>query len=329
MKGYAGNYPHVTRALGAAARDFIRESTDGDQPFCLNISFKAPHKPPTPDPEFDHVYAGKRFSKPPNYGAHGMAHLPTQALAGRQFIQRNEWYPDDVYQERLRRYYQQIYGVDVALGMIRDELEAQGVTDNTVIIFTSDNGYFCGSHFMQGKTLPYEEASRAPLIVYDPRHPSAGKGLRAGGVTGNIDMAPTILELAGEPIPGNMDGKSLLPLLANVKGDVRESLFLIHVWEFDKKCRAFAAVTRDYKYIYWFYGDGLTEPAEELYALREDPHEMRNVFSRQEYRAAVEQMHTHYDANLRHWKENTVPGNGYPKYVKLADRNIRWQDKDF
>ena len=258
-----------------------------------------------------------------------MAHLPTQALSGRQFIQRFEWYPEDVYQERLRRYHQQIYGVDVALGMIRDELERQGVTDNTVIIFTSDNGYFCGSHFMQGKTLPYEEGSRAPLIIHDPRHPSAGKGLRAGGVTGNIDMMPTILELAGEPIPGDVDGKSLLPLLDNTGGNVRDSLFLIHVWEFDKKCRAFAAVTRDYKYIYWFYGDNLTEPAQELYALREDPHELENVFSQPAYAAVRQQMLRHYDTHHRHWRENHVPGNGYPKYVRLAERNIPWREKEF
>jgi arylsulfatase A-like enzyme len=329
MLRYAKEYPHVTRALGGAAQEFIRESAGGDEPFSLSISFKAPHKPPVPDPAFDHIYAGKRFSKPPNYGAHGMEHLPTQALLGRQFIQRNEWYPDDVYQERLRQYYQQVYGVDVALGMIRKELEEQGVADNTIIIFTSDNGYFCGSHFMQGKTLPYEEASRAPLIIYDPRHTSAGKGLRAGGVTGNIDMAPTILSLAGEPVPENMDGQNLVPLLSDPSGDVRESLFLIHVWEFDKKCRAFAAVTRDYKYIYWFYGDALTEPAEELYALSEDPYEMKNVVAGSEHRAALLGMYGHYDANLRHWKENVVPGNGYPKYVRLADRNIPWREKEF
>jgi len=346
MKEYAGEYPHVTRALGAAAQEFIRESAGSAQPFCLSISFKAPHKPPVPDPAFDGVYAGKTFSKPPNWGPMGMAHLPTQALSGRQFIQRFEWYPEAVYQERLRKYYQQIYGVDVALGMIRDELERRGVADNTVVLFTSDNGYFCGSHFFQGKVLPYEEGARAPLIIhdprrpptdkqrvatgiYDPRRPRADKQLRATGITGNIDLAPTVLELAGLPAPGNIDGRSLIPLLDDGNADVHESLLLTQVWPFSKKCQALAVVTRKYKYIYWYYGDGLTPPAEELYDRLEDRYEMHNVADHPEHRAALERMRKIYDRHLRRWKENAVPGNGYPKYSRLADRHISWREKEF
>ena len=258
-----------------------------------------------------------------------MEHLPTQALKSREFLQRLEWYPEDVYQERLRLYYQQIHGVDVALGMIREELEKQGVADNTVIIFTSDNGYFCGSHFFQGKALPYEEGARSPLIVYDPRHASAGKGQRTPALTGNIDLAPTMLELAGLPVPANMDGKSLLPLLDNPGGDIRESLFLMQVWPFTEECQALTAVTRDYKYICWFYGDQYMEPTEELYDLREDPYEMTNGAGRPEYRAVLEKLRGYYDQHLRHWRDNGVQGNGYPRYIELADRGIPWQKKRF
>ena len=101
----------------------------------------------------------------------------------------------------------------MAIGMIRDELHRQGVADNTVILYTTDNGYFCGAHAMGGKVLPYEEGARAPLIIYDPRHTRSGSKRRSAALTANIDIATTILNLAGLPVPENIDGRNLLPLL--------------------------------------------------------------------------------------------------------------------
>ena len=117
----------------------------------------------------------------------------------------------------MAKYFQQVYGVDVAVGMIRKEVEAQGIADNTVIIYTSDNGFICGSHGYGSKVLPMEESSRVPLMIYDPRSKSVGKGLRCGKLTGNIDFAPTMLEMAGLPVPKNMDGKSLVKTLDDPK----------------------------------------------------------------------------------------------------------------
>ena len=129
---------------------------------------------------------------------------------GRQFGRFTVWDydTDEKYQQSLRRYNQQIYGVDQAIGMIVEELERQDIADNTVIIFTSDNGFFNGSHGMGSKVLPYEEGARVPLIIYDPRSKSKGKGRRVPSVTGNVDMAATILDVAGVELPANMDGKS-------------------------------------------------------------------------------------------------------------------------
>jgi arylsulfatase A-like enzyme len=95
----------------------------------------------------------------------------------------------------------------VAVGMIRDALKQHGVADNTVVIFTSDNGFLCGSHGYGSKVLPYEESARVPMIMFDPRHPNSGKKLRCGALTGNVDFAPTLLELAGVALPaGNCRG---------------------------------------------------------------------------------------------------------------------------
>ena len=228
LKSYAGKYPHVTRALGAASRDFIKDSKKVGKPFCLSVSFKAPHGPMSPDPAFDDVYADTDWKKSPNYGANGAAHLPEQAKSGRQYRQIRDF--SDSYQSTMRKYQQLIHGIDHAVGMIREELQAQGLSENTVILFLTDNGYNCGSHDFGGKVMPYEEGSRSPMIVYDPRHPVSGKGMRSKSVVGNTDIAPTILDLAGVPIPDIMDGKSLMPLLDDPGLKLRESLLLINVW---------------------------------------------------------------------------------------------------
>ncbi len=327
---FAKQYPHSTRALGAAAQEFIRESAQGDRPFCLSISFKAPHKPMTPDPEFAHVYEGVRFPLPPNYGPAGAGHLPKQALTSREYHDRFEWYPERTYQKSLRTYYQQIYGVDHAVGKIREELEAQGVADNTVVIFTSDNGFFCGSHFFQGKALPYEESARAPLIIHDPRQPAARRGARCASLTGSIDLAPTMLALAGVEVPENMDGRSLTGLMERPTAELHESLALIQFWPwFSHHSEAFSVVSGRYKYIYWFYAGETWTPAEELYDLERDPYEMRNVIASPEYREAAERMRAVYDRHHSHLRAHCVDGNGYPRYIEWADRNLDPRRKNF
>ena len=194
---YGDEYPHSTLAYGAFGRDFVRDATAKSRPFCLSISFKAPHRPDTPDPRFDNVYAGRTFTKPENYGREHGKHFSEQSRQGRQYERFNSWKYDRAYNAVMGRYHQQIYGIDVAVGMIRDALEKCGVAGNTVIIYTSDNGFLCGSHGYGSKVLPYEESSRVPLIVLDPRHENSGKRLRSDALTTNVDFAPTILELAG------------------------------------------------------------------------------------------------------------------------------------
>ena len=224
MRGYAKAFPHSTLSYAAFGQTVIREAVKQDTPFCLSISFKAPHKPATPDPRFDHVYAGKTFAKPGNFGRAFAEHLSPQSKAGRQYPRFTQWHYDTDYDGEMAKYHQQVYAIDVALGMIRDELEAQGVADNTVVIYTSDNGYICGSHGYGSKVLPMEESSRVPLIVYAPGSPFTGKQVRCDRLTGNIDMAATILELAGLEIPSQMDGKSLLGLLEQPRERQPEAL---------------------------------------------------------------------------------------------------------
>jgi arylsulfatase A-like enzyme len=304
-------------------------STLTKTPLSVSISFKAPHKPRTPDTAYDELYKGVAFSKSPNWGPKGAAHLPPQAKAGRQYQQRAEWYPDDNYQQNISLYYRQIYGLDVAVGMILDELQRHDAADNTIVIYTSDNGYFCGSHHFQGKVLPYEESALAPMIVYDPRSPNMGKRRRVGSITANVDIAPTLLSIAGLPVPHNMDGKSILALLERPNGRTRESLPLIQVWPHTEACQALSVVTEDHKYIYWYYADKTIEPAEELYHLKHDKLEMVNQAHNPAFETVLEKMRRLYDNYLRHWKGNCVRRDDYQRYISLLDRNIPVSKKTF
>jgi len=193
----------------------------------------------------------------------------------------------------------------VALGMIRAELEAQGVADNTVVIYTSDNGFLCGAHGYGSKVLPIEESARAPLIIYDPRSPSAGKGWRCSALTGNIDFAPSILELAGLSAPKNMDGVSLLSLLRTPQSDVREQLAFINVWG-PEATHSMTALTKRWKYTYWGYEGKGMKAAEDLFDLGRDPMEMKNLASNPEYAAKLKAMREQYDQQLSAWRKESV-----------------------
>lgn len=326
MAHYAKEFRHSTLSYGAFGRDFIREAAGTGKPFCLSISFKAPHKPATPDPRFDEVYKGKAFTKPANYGREFGKHFSRQSRQGRQYERFESWGYADRYDEVMATYHQQVYGIDVAVGMIRQALEDSGVKDNTVVIYTSDNGYLCGSHGYGSKVLPYEESSRVPLIIFDPRSPNSGKQLRTRALTGNVDFAPTILALGGVKAPDGLDGKSLLPILDDPNAAVREALPLINVWG-PQEVHSFGVMTRDWKYVFWNYGGGDFVPAEELYHLAADPLELRSLVNDANSVASLKKMRALYDRELAAWKQKSVNYHGYQDYGILFDRTLSWQEK--
>lgn len=328
MAGYAKKYPHSTLSYGAFGQDFIKRAVKEDKPFCLSISFKAPHRPVSPDPKFDHIYKGKTFTKPGNFGRKYADHLAEQSKKGRQYKRFIEWGYDKKYDLVMAKYHQLVYAIDVSLGMIREELDRQGVADNTVIIYTSDNGYICGSHGYASKVLPMEESSRVPLMIYDPRSKTSGKKLRCQALTGNIDFAPTILELAGLPVTGNMDGKSLLPLLKDPGSDVRDQMAFINVYGY-KPTHSLTVLTKNCKYTYWSYAEKGMTPTEELFYTADDPLELKNLAKNPEYSSVLKEMRNKYDRELALWKEQVAPSSKYEKYGTLFDRNIPTSSKDW
>ena len=321
---YASQYPHSSRAYGAWSQDFFRRAAASGKPFCLSISFKAPHLPFTPDPIDVAQYAGKSFTPPPNYGAINARHLSPQSQTSRAATGYREWVDD--YQETLRKYYALITGVDAALGMIRQGLAEQGLSDNTVIIFTSDNGYNSGSHGFGDKVIPYEEGSKSPLVIYDPRLPESAAGGVCHALTANVDMAATICGLAGVPLPADSDGRDLRPLLTNPEGHVRSSLPLFNFWG-TPSAQSMAIVTPGWKYIYWYYAGQGMPATEELFPLASDPYEMVTVANDPQYAQQLASMRQLYAEELQRISERRVEGHGYEPYPILFAREQSWERK--
>jgi arylsulfatase A-like enzyme len=327
LQAYADRYPHSTRAYGAAGVDFIKRAAKSEKPFCLSLFFKAPHRPVTPDPTLDGVYQGTYFRKLPNYGREAGHHLAPQHRLGRQYARFETWgyHQEQSYQQAMRQYHQQIHAIDVAVGMIREALVEQGVADRTVLIYSSDNGFFNGSHGLGSKVLPYEEGSRVPLLILDPRMPANCRGREVASVTGNIDIAATILDLAGMNPSLDLDGRSLRPILRGSKSSVRETLPLIQVWG-TAGTLALGVVTTHYKYVYWPYGEGMS-PSEELFDMEFDPYEMRNLLSMDPDHPVLRTMRNHHDMILDHWREKGVGYHDYPVFAEVFDRTLSWPDK--
>jgi arylsulfatase A-like enzyme len=321
---YADEYPHCSRAYAAWALAFLKAAKANGKPFCMSISFKAPHLPFTPDPIDMKLYEGRKLTRPANYGVENGKHLSPQVYTSRAATGYREWVND--YDDTAAKYYALVTGVDAAVGMIREGLEREGLAENTVIIMTSDNGYNSGSHGFGDKVIPYEEGSKSPLIIYDPRLPKQHAGTVSEAVTANVDMAATIFALSGVPAPANIDGKNLLPLLATPEGHVRDVLPLFNFWGI-QSAQSMAVVTPEWKYIYWHYGGDGMRPTEELFHVGQDRHEMATLANEADYATELAAMRRHYDAALAAVKANAVQGHGYEAYPILFDRTVGWDQK--
>mgnify|MGYP000395786125 FL=1 len=207
-----------------------------------------------------------------------------------------------------------IKSVDDQIGRLLDYLEANNLTENTIVVYTSDQGFYMGEHGWFDKRFMYEESFRTPLLIMYP------KMIKAGSVCNelvqNIDYAPTYLALAGVKSPVKMDGRSLIPLFSGEKPENwRESLYY-HYYDYPAihMVRRHDGVSDGrYKLIH-FYGKGEVKDAGadaeyfELYDLQNDPHEMKNVVNVPSYKEHVERL-----------KSELVK---YQKDLKIREGNI-------
>ncbi len=271
---------HATARFGEQALEFLKGCEPG-KPFCLSISFSAPHardgdaREFAPDLRDEKLYAGVSFPVPRTADEKFFKLLPefVQTSEGRTRWKRRFATPE-MFQRTVLDYYRLISGIDREVGRIVDLLKERKLADDTVIVFTSDNGFFLGERGMADKWLMYEESIRVPLVVFDPRRPERERGRTVDEMVLNVDHAPTLLELAGLKAPEAMQGRSLGPLLRGERPAWRTEWFYEH-HTLPKIIPPSEGVrTEGRKYIRWMATD---TPVEELYDLRTDPFEEHNL----------------------------------------------------
>ncbi len=279
FKEVAGESRHLTELHGDYAVEFLRERPT-DRPFCLSLSFWAPHADDGSEeqyfwpPDCDALYRDTQIPEPDLSDPAFFEALPEFL---KRSLNRTRWHwrfdGPQKYQQMVQGYYRMISGVDMVIGRLMAELERSGEAENTVIILTSDNGYFLGERGFAGKWLMHDLSLRIPLIMYDPRTPGRGEGAVRNEMALNIDLPPTILDLAGLPAPEAMQGRSLLPLIEGRPADWREEFVSEHLWDNPDIPRSECLRTDRWKYIR--YPDH--PEYEELYDLTEDPAESSNL----------------------------------------------------
>ena len=231
-----GKPAHLTNVMGDQAIEFINGGRAG-QPFCLSVSFKAPHAQDEDmrqylfDPALANLYKDVEIPLPKTADEAYYKELPA-FLRDSEGHRRWGWRfaTPTAYQEAVKGYYRLITGIDRVVGRIRSELAARGLADNTVIVYMSDNGYFLGERGLADKWYMYEESIRVPLIIYDPRLPADRRGQRRSEMALNIDVAPTLLDLAGVGVPHAMQGRSLVPLMTKPGGNWRREWYYSHLF---------------------------------------------------------------------------------------------------
>jgi arylsulfatase A-like enzyme len=209
--------------------------------------------------------------------------------------QRNSWHGVDyMYHGEMdfdtfyRRYLETLLGLDESIARLLDHLVERGLDRDTVVIYMSDNGFCLGEHGLIDKRHMYEESVRVPVLVWAPGLFPSPREVQE--MVQNIDMAPTILELAGLPVPKDMDGRSFLPLLRGEPAEWRDAIFYEYYWEwnFPQTPTVFGIRTDQFKYIFYH---GIWD-IDELYDVVNDPEEKKNL--------ALEPEHQNLLQKLRH-----------------------------
>jgi arylsulfatase A-like enzyme len=274
QKGY------ITDELTDYAMDWLQKGRDPQKPFFLYLSHKAVHSEPLPAPRHAHQYDATTFHIPAS-----SANTPENYRGKPMWVfnQRNTWHGVDFpyhtdlkMTEYLKGYYATLSAVDDSVGRLLAYLKDSGLEKDTMIVFTSDNGFLIGDHGLIDKRNAYEGSIRIPMVVYAP-------GLVPAGVTNpgrisTLDFAPTFLELAHVARPPQFEGKSALPLFTGevAAADWKPQDFVYEYyweWNFPMTPTTFAIERGRTKYIQYH---GVYD-LEEIYDLAKDPDEMHNL----------------------------------------------------
>ena len=289
---------YMTDIITDVALEWLKRR-DAAKPFCLMIHHKAPHSPHIPSPRHKDLFKDRIFPEPSNLldDYAGRAPEPVAGqLAWSRLLQQDEpqyqpikkQFTGDtahdtclMYQEYLRNYLRLIAALDENVGRVLDHLDKTGLAENTVVIYTSDNGYFLGEHGFYNKMWMYEEGFSIPMLI---RMPGAQVGAVNQQFVSILDIAPTLLDLAGADIPADIQGCSMKPLLMGAPVRWRDA-FYYHYYGVvgrprDANWIAYHEIigvrTASAKLI--FYPTWKNGPFWEYFDLTQDPREMQNLY---------------------------------------------------
>jgi N-acetylglucosamine-6-sulfatase len=292
---------HVSDLLTDYALDWIEKGRDRDKPFMLYLSHKAVHAMFEPPKRYLGKYENVKIEYPEN-----MADTEENYKGKPRWVreQRNSWHGVDyMYHGQMdfdtfyRRYCETLLSVDDSIGRIIKYLKDSHLAEDTLVMYMGDNGFVLGEHGLIDKRHMYEESMRVPFLAWCPGMIKPGTIIE--NLIQNIDIAPTILDVAGIETPARMDGKSFLPILQGRKIPWRDVAFYEYYWErnFPQTPTTHGVRTNRYKYIHYH---GIWD-IDELYDLKEDPEEMHNLIDSPEHQKLIKQLNN----RMFDWLEKT------------------------
>ncbi|MDA0317639.1 MAG: sulfatase [Bacteroidetes bacterium] len=315
---------HSTAQVAHDALKWLDKERDKEKPFMLMYQFKAPHRPWEPAEEFQTLFTDEDFPHPSNFNDDYQGRIAAQqqwmeienhmnrrdlkipppgGLNKRELNdyysygnQGQFWTPSDTlqgaalknwkYQTYIKDYLRCVAGVDKAVGQMLDYLKDSGLAENTIVIYTSDQGFYLGEHGWFDKRWMYEESFRMPFVISYPKR--IEPGTVNSNLLLNIDFAPTMLELAGISIPEDMQGTSFVSQLDMDPKDVRDAVYY-HYYEYPKWHKVqphYGIRTNRFKLIHFYY----SMDEWELYDLEKDPNEMNNLYNNPIYKKLIKQL---------------------------------------
>ena len=304
---------YVTDIITDLCLDWLK-ARDTNRPFMLMYHHKAPHRAWEPDEKHAHMYENEDIPEPETFWD-DYSNRASAAEAAKMRVDRDmnktdlkELPPEGLspeedkkwkYQRYIKDYLRCVASIDDNVGRMLDYLDAEGLTDNTIVIYTSDQGFFLGDHGWYDKRFMYEESLRMPFII---RYP---KEIKPGSINTdmilNTDFAPTFLDYAGIDIPETFQGSSMRPLLNGETPEDWQTSMYYRYWMHLTHHHVYAHYgvrTHRYKLIY-YYADGLNqkgsiedtkEPEWELFDLEKDPYELNSVYDDPEYADIVREL---------------------------------------
>lgn len=267
---------HRTEVATDYAEARLVRMADQGAPFMMVASYQSPHYPEQPSPQYDRMYRGRKIIRRPNCQDID-PYTPTLSPPSPKPFERDpdyRRYGEDL-DEYIRLYNAMCTQIDANVGRLLDRLEALGLADDTVILFTSDHGDLQGSHGLKNKCLPHEESAGVPLITYVPGNP---EGAISDELISGIDFMPTFLDLAGIKIPDTVQGVSHA---AQFKGQTAPETKAIFSENFQSKDSWCMMVKGEWKLAAHYTDEGLVPML--MTNLTEDPYEMKNLATDEQF----------------------------------------------